>query len=65
MSKLEDKDQYLDFTRFMKKIHEIENNKKVVFKNPDENELTPQQQYIRKYNERANNCIVFINKDKK
>jgi hypothetical protein len=51
----------VDFSRFLKKIHEVEamKNKQPQFNQPDPNALTPQQEYIRAYDERAVNRIYF------
>lgn len=48
----------LDFSRFLKKIHEVEAQKNTVqIQQPDPNALTPQQLYVRRYDERVANRI--------
>lgn len=55
-----DENYEVDFTKFLKKIHEIEAQKaQVVFQVQDPNEETPQRKYIKRYDERAVNRIYI------
>jgi hypothetical protein len=50
----------VDFSKFLKKIHEVEALKnKPPVQQQDPNAMTPQQEYVRRYDERAANRIYI------